>query len=82
MLPLDVSKSGFEEPGQDIVLVRGQDQPRHGQPHPRGQVAGKDVAEVTRRHGESDPLAPGLRHDAQTRMKVVNHLGQQPGPVD
>ena len=46
--------AGAEELFQHVVLVRGQHQPAHRQPHAAGNVARQDVAEVTRGHRERD----------------------------
>ena len=43
---------------EDVVDVGGDDQPLDRQPHPRGDIAGEDVAEIAGRHAEGDlPLA-------------------------
>ena len=49
--------AGAEEFVEHVVLVGGEDQPADRQAHLARDVAGEDVAEIARRHGEVDRLA-------------------------
>eukprot|EP01022_Parablepharisma_sp_SALTPOND_P029697 TRINITY_DN743_c1_g3_i1.p1 TRINITY_DN743_c1_g3~~TRINITY_DN743_c1_g3_i1.p1 ORF type:complete len:1024 (-),score=374.04 TRINITY_DN743_c1_g3_i1:652-3723(-) len=70
-----------EELVEHVVLVGGHHQLVDGQAHHAGDVAGADVAEVARGHGEGHLLrvAGGCR---QVATEVVHHLGHHARPVD
>ncbi len=74
--------TGIKKPGQNVVFVRCQNQPADRQPHARGQISRKNVAEITRRHHDPDRAPAGSRHDAEGTIKIVYDLGQQARPVD
>lgn len=77
--------SGFPEAVKDIVLVCGNDELLGGQTHALGEVSGKDVTEVARRHDESDGRGGEERlgfDEIEVRVEVVCDLGKDTGPVD
>ena len=45
-------------------------------------MTGTNIAEITRRHSETDLTAVGRCRGLKVTGKVVNHLGQQTGPID
>ena len=46
--------TGLQGASKDVVVVRGDHQPLDGQPHALGDVAGKDVTEVSSRNRKGD----------------------------
>ena len=65
---------------QDVVLVGGDDQPLHRQAHRAGEIAGVDVAEVSRGHGEGNRPLRGA--EPQRRMEIIDDLHDDARPVD
>ena len=64
---------------EDVVDIRGDDQPLDRQAHSRGDVPCEDVAEIPRRHAEGE-LAVGTAQ-LQRGGEVVDNLCHQPRPV-
>ena len=65
---------------QDVVAVGGNHQLADGQAHFFGQVAGKDIAEVTGGHRERHAAVRATQ--GQGCLEVVHDLGHDPRPVD
>ena len=78
--PRDLVAAGGERAREDVVDVGGDDQPLDRQPHPLGDVAGEDVAEIAGRHGEGDRRARRAERDGGG--EVVDDLRDDPRPVD
>ena len=70
--------AGGEEAGQDVVLVGGDDKPRHRQADRGGDPAGIDVAEIAGRHGEGDRAGRGRPGAAPPRHS--RPTGPPPAP--
>ncbi len=73
-----------DESGEDVIGVGGQDElaDRALRQHPLGDVAGKDIAEIAGRHREGQASVVFMAADMQAAVDVIDHLGQDPGPVD
>jgi len=67
---------------KDVVLVGGQHQPLDRQPHAAGHVTGEDVAKVSGRHAEAHLLRAGGLLNTERRVKIVDDLRENAGPVD
>src|SRR5260221_3739454 len=72
---------GAEELVEDVVLVGGEHQAADPQPHPLGDVAGEDVAEVPRGDREGDLLVVRAGR-GEIALVVVHDLRDDPRPVD
>jgi hypothetical protein len=72
--------AAVEEPGQDIVAVGADDEPGDVQPHRPRRIAGIDVAEIARGHGEHH--RPVRRAEPERGVKIIDDLGHHPSPVD
>ena len=70
-----------EELVEHLVLVGCQHQLVDRQTHHPGDMAGADIAEIARRHGEADPLVVAAS-GAEIACEIVDDLRQQPRPVD
>src|SRR5690606_10380420 len=71
-----------EELFKNVVFVGGQHQPAHGQPHFTGDVPGKNVAKIARRHAEGHVRAAAGGRGAQPTPEVVHDLRGNARPVD
>ena len=77
----DAVAPGAEELVEHVVLVGGEDQAPDRQAHLARNVAGENVAEVARRHGEGDFFAFVLRR-REVALEVVDDLRRDARPVD
>ena len=71
-----------EEPGEDVVLVRGEDQPADGQAHALGVPARENVAEIAGGHRELDLRRAGFLAHPEGGEEVVHDLAEDARPVD
>ena len=71
---------GLEEPRQDVVAVGPDHQLIDVEAHLARPVAGEDVAEIARRHGEGD--GQFRRSHADRSPEIIDDLGHDPDPVD
>ena len=81
----DVVGAGVDEVGEHAVVVAGAQQPFDGRTDLLGVPSGQDVAEVARGNAHVDGASGfdlARRHEFGIAGDVIDHLRQQPPPVD
>ena len=72
----------LDEAAEDVIAVGRDDKPVNREPHALGHVAGEDIAEITGRDREADPVVGIAPAHPPPSIEVVDHLGQDARPVD